>query len=147
MSQLEGIDCVVESRFEGGEIPDGLAVVDASPLLAAGGRGLTLRGGESPPVLRFGRRFAPGELDAVRLSISGVRRGNVRLRWFTADTREPAGTLEMTKAQGGGSLHSQFFFDLANRLPGDRPIELEIEPTSAAGELVTLNELLSLIHI
>ena len=141
VSQLEGIDCVVESRFEGGEIPDGLAVVDASPLLAAGGRGLTLRGGESPPVLRFGRRFAPGELDAVRLSISGVRRGNVRLRWFTADTREPAGTLEMTKAQGGGSLHSQFFFDLANRLPGDRPIELEIEPTSAAGELVTLNEL------
>lgn len=141
VSQLEGIDCVVESRFEAGQLPADLAIVDASPLLAAGGRGLTLRGGEKPPLLRFGRRFAPGEIDAVRLSISGVRRGNVRLRWFTADAREPLGTLEMTKAQGGGSLHSQFFFDLASRLPADGPIELEIEPTSAAGELVTLNDL------
>lgn len=141
VSQLEGIECVVESRFEGGEVPAGLVIEDATPLLATGARGLTLRGGERPPVLRFGRHFAPGEIDAVRLAISGVRRGNVRLRWFTANAREPAGTLELTKAQGGGSLHSQFFFDLANRLPTDGPIVLEIEPTSAAGELVTLNEL------
>jgi len=141
VSQLESLDCVVASAFDGGRVPEGIRLEEASTLPTSGGSGVTLRGGATPPRLRLARRFAPGEIDAVRLAIAGVRRGNVRLRWYTASSREPAGTLDLTKAQAAGTLRNQFFFDLAGRLPADLPVELEMEPTSAAGEVVTITDL------
>ncbi len=141
ISQLESLDCAVATTFDGGRAPRGVRFEDASTLPTSGGSGITLRGGATPPRLVLERPFAPGEADAVRLAIAGVRRGNVRLRWFTAGSPEPAGTLELTKAQAAGTLRDQFFFDLSGRLPADLPVSLEIAPTSAAGEVVTITDL------
>lgn len=140
-AQLYRVECTQETNFDAAQLPAGLAVLDGTPLLGARERGLTLRGGEKPPRIRLGRRFKPGEVDSARLQVTGVRRGNVRLKWFVNDDPEPEGVLELSKVQGGGSLHDQFYFDLATHLPGDRDVELEIEPTTAAGEVVTLREL------
>jgi arylsulfatase A-like enzyme len=141
VSKLKSLDCVVGSRFEGGSLPEGILLADASPMPSTRGHGVTLRGGATAPRLRFARRFLPGEIDAARLTIAGVRRGNVRLRWFVDGQKITAGSMELTKAQGGGTLHDEFYFDLAQHLPASGPVEIEIEPTSAAGELVTLAEL------
>jgi arylsulfatase A-like enzyme len=149
VAQLSSLECVFAADFAGGQLGPGLTLADASPLATAGGHGLTLRGGDRAPRLRVARRFVAGEFDAVRLSIAGVRRGNVRLRWTvpgapaTAAPGAPAtsGALELPKALGGGTMRDQFFFDLAGLLPHGQPIDLEIEPTTAAGEVVTITEL------
>lgn len=141
VSQLERIDCLVSSRFDGDANPAELQLEDASTLPTSGRSGWTVRGGERAPRILVKRNVRAEEVNAVRIAVSGVRRGNVRLQWFEVGSRGALGTLELTKAQGAGTLHNQFYFDLAGKLPADRPVEVELQPTSAAGEVVTVEEL------
>ncbi|MEO8275476.1 MAG: sulfatase [Thermoanaerobaculia bacterium] len=141
LTQLQALDCVVASHFETGVSPSGMTVGEGARPLAAAGRGLTLIGWTTPPRVRLTRVFGPGEVDAARFTIAGLRRGSARLRWFAPGSREPAGFVELARDQGGGTLHDRFSFDLRDRMPADRPLELEVELTSVTGEIVTLGDL------
>ncbi|MBP9146416.1 MAG: sulfatase [Thermoanaerobaculia bacterium] len=141
VAQLSDVECLVGSTFEGRRPGDGLTLADAFPLENESGQGLTVRGGELAPRLVIDRTFGPGEIDAVRLAVAGVRRGNVRVRWTVPGSPAPAGNFELPKSLGAGTIRNQFFFDLSGRLPPGEPVRLEIEPTTVAGELVTLTDL------
>lgn len=141
VSQLSRVDCALAANFDAGWPLPELSLVAGALIGTAGEHGLTVRGGETGPRLRIARTFAPGEIDAVRLGVAGLRRGSVRLHWSVAADSGLSGSLELTSAQGGGTLHDQFFFDLAGRLPASDPVALDLEPTSLGGEVVTVSDL------
>ncbi len=93
--------------------------------LTSGTHGLTPRGGATAPRLLVERRFAAGEIDAVRLTVAGVRRGNVRVRWTVPGSDAVAGTLDFPRALAGGTLRDQYYFDLTGKLPAGESVELE----------------------
>jgi arylsulfatase A-like enzyme len=120
-------------------VPAGLELVEGSRIERPGG-GLTVRGGWVAPRLALRRPLAAADAEAIRLVVSGLRVGWVRARWTGADGA-PGGEVKLHRAEGTGALRDHFLIDL--RGAGARPAELrlELEPTTAAGEIVTLSEL------
>jgi arylsulfatase A-like enzyme len=141
-AQLREVDCVLEPALAQRVVPDGVHLgADAAVLDSSGEYGLTLRGGAAAPYLDFARRFEPGEIDALFVRIAGVRRGAVRVSWQGSGEKEVVGRLELPKESGAGTLHDNFLFDLTGRLPGASSFTLRLEPTTVAGEVVTVSEI------
>ena len=141
-AQLREVECVLAPVLAQRTVPAGVQLsADSAVLDSSGAHGLTLRGGAAAPSLDFARRFAPGEIDALFVRIAGVRRGGVRVSWQGSGGPEPAGRLELAKEAGAGTLRDNFLFDLTDRLPATSSFTLRLEPTTVAGEVVTVSEL------
>lgn len=105
------------------------------------GSGLVVRGGTTAPRLGLAAAEVPPAVEGARAVIRGVRRGKVRMAWFAADGGG-TGEIELDPSAGTGALRDHFLFDLAAAgAPADRPLRLELEPTTVAGEIVTVAEL------
>lgn len=138
-SDLHDVDCVESLDFATGGLPPGLELVEGTRIERPGG-GLTVRGGWVAPRLALRRTLAAADAEAIRLVVSGLRVGWVRALWTGADGA-PGGEVKLHRANGTGALRDHFLVDL--RGAGARPAELrlELEPTTAAGEIVTVSEL------
>jgi len=135
---LQTVDCAVHFEPADGELAAGLDLVRGARLAGVGG-GTSVRGGDSSPMLRIGRRLAAGSFDSVRLVMTGLRRGKVRLEG-TPEDGEPW-RLELDKTEGTGALRDHYLFRVPAGLVAGVTRELRLEPTTAAGEIVSLREL------
>ncbi len=141
-AQLREVDCVLEPALVQRIVPEGVHLSAGSAVLDSSGvHGLTIRGGAIAPSLDLARRFEPGEIDALFVRIAGVRRGAVRLSWQGSGEKEAEGSLELPKEAGAGTLRDNFLFDLKGRLPATSTFTLRLEPTTVAGEVVTVSGL------
>ena len=141
-AQLREVDCTLEPALTERVVPRGLRLSEGSAVLdSSGATGLTMRGGALPPQLDFDHRFEPGEIDALFVRIAGVRRGAVRVTWRQVGGKEPDGHLELPKESGAGTLRDNYLFDLKGRLPATAAFALSLEPTTVAGEIVTVSHL------
>ena len=139
--QLLDVDCRYRQELGDERALAGRIDADTALLEGVGGTGVTLRGGLRAPRIRIDREFAPGELSAARVVVSGVRRGEIRVIWSAPGSTEPLGSVAVKPVFGGGALRDHFFLDLDGRLPADAPVTVAVEPTSAAGEVVTVREI------
>jgi arylsulfatase A-like enzyme len=135
---LRDVRCLQHFEFPDGSLPPGLELVDGT-IVEGVGSGLTIRGGTSAPRLRFQRPLAPDQVNGARVVVSGLRRGKVRFSWQGAPQSESA-TERMSAGAGSGPLHDRFVLDWSGLATSPAPGHLELEPTTAAGEIVTLSE-------
>lgn len=133
-SDLRVLDCSRRTDFDSRDLPEGVELVEGT---VAPGEGLSVRGGTAPPRLRWSAPIAGDDLGSVELLVAGLRRGDLRVRW-----REwpdgPAGERLVARVDGAGSRRDRFVADLAAQLRPDREYQVEIEPTTVAGEVVSL---------
>jgi len=134
---LRDVDCGERFALDSGVLPAGLELERGARLDGVGG-GTSVRGGNSAPRLRVVAPLAAGTFDAVRLVMSGPRRGKVRLEG-TPESGDPW-RLELDKTDGTGALRDHFLFRLPAELAARGPVTLVLEPTTAAGEIVSLRE-------
>jgi arylsulfatase A-like enzyme len=136
---LDRVECVERYEFRGGVLPDAIQLAEGA-IVPRPGAGVSLRGGALPPRLALARSFSGDEARAVRLVVSGLRTGGVRVLWSAPDG-ERKGEVRIERAAGSGARRDQFVADLAGAARTAREFRLEVEPTTAAGEIVTLSEL------
>lgn len=137
-SDLMDVECARRFSFpEGVDSPEAMLV--EGERISDLGAGLTVRGGSTAPRLRIPRPLDPAVVDSARLTVGGLRRGQVRMRWRTVDN-SASGEASLPKSAGTGALRDHFLLDLADAASRGLPFVVEIEPTSAAGEIVTLGE-------
>ncbi len=136
-ADFRALECPERFEFADGSVPPGLRIVDGVAT-SEGGPGLTMRGGLTAPRLALREPQPATGVEAVRVVLAGLRRGQVRLIWSGPGG---GGEVSLPKSAGTGALRDHFLLDLpaAARAPGE--LRLELEPTTAAGELVTLSEL------
>ena len=138
-SDLREVDCVASFDLDADGFPAGLELVEGSRLDRPGG-GLTVRGGWVPPRLALTRPLPGADSAAIRLVLTGLRAGDVKVRWAELDG--PArGETTVHKSAGTGALRDQFLVELGEEPGRVGRVHLELEPTTAAGEIVTLSEL------
>ncbi|MBP1643430.1 MAG: sulfatase [Acidobacteria bacterium] len=138
-SELREVDCARRWEFPDGQLGAGLELVEGARIDSPGG-GLTVRGGNLAPRLAVTAALPAQQAEALRVVVGGVRRGQVTVRWRGA-AGTPAGELALHRSAGTGAVRDRFLFDLRAEDRGRGPLRLEILPTSAAGEIVTVAEI------
>lgn len=138
-ADLLEVRCALHMSFPDGREGEGARLV-AGERIAGLGAGLKVRGGSGAPTLRVTRAVEPAEVDSARLTIGGLRRGEVRVRWRAADD-SAEGSVVLPKSVGSGANRDRFLVDLADAAASGSRFVLEIEPTSVAGEIVTVGEI------
>lgn len=129
-------ECVREFEFDRLGLPEGVELVSGE---LEGGREIVIRGGDAPPRLRWTVPVRGADLSSVQLTVKGLRRGDVRILWSEPGSDSIA-ELVVPRTQGAGAWRDRFLADLSGRLDPEREYWLELEPTTVAGELVTLGE-------
>jgi arylsulfatase len=136
-ADLHEVTCSVRFDTSAGRLPDGLRMSDGS-LLAGVGAGAAVVGGEVAPRLEIGGRFQRSEVSHVLVVASGVRRGQMKLRWRSEQSE---GEAVLHRNAATGARRDRFLFDLSESLPKTaRAVAFELVPTSVAGEVVNLRE-------
>ena len=133
-ADLRVINCAQRADFDSGALPQGVELVEGA---VASGDGLSVRGGTVPPRLRWSAPIAGGDLSSVELLVAGLRRGDLRVRWKEWPNG-PAGERLIARVDGAGARRDRFVADLAGQLRTDREYQVEIEPTTVAGEVVSV---------
>jgi arylsulfatase A-like enzyme len=138
-SDLVDVDCDRRYSFAAGDPESGVRILSGERIAGLGG-GLVLRGGSSAPRLELSGSWQPGSVDSMRLVLGGLRRGQVKVSWRALDGSE-AGEAALPKSAGTGALRDHFLVSLEEASRGPAPFTIEIEPTTVAGEIVTIGEI------
>lgn len=138
-SDLLDVRCAQRFRSAAGGEADAVRLV-AGERIADLGSALTLRGGTEAPRLRITEPVDPAVVDSARLTIGGLRRGALRIQWRAVDGRAK-GEVKLARSAGTGAHRDQFLVDLVEASRSGSRYLLEIEPTSVAGEIVTVGEI------
>jgi len=137
-ADLTGAECARELDVGGGTLPTELELTEGQ-VHPGGEGGLSLVGGAKAPSLRWRKPLDDDEARGLSIEVSGLRRGRLELlRTPVGSAGEPRTTTLDPESSTSG--RHRYVADWSED-PIGGPFRLELRPTTAAGEIVTLERL------
>jgi len=137
-TDLLDVKCAQEFDLTSGTLPDPIELVEGRIHPGSQG-GISLVGGSTAPRLRLRETLQGSEIQGLWMEIDGVRRGQIEVERIPL-RKGAAPRTTVVKPRASGTPRSRYLFDFRPD-PIDQPFRIEIRPTTAAGEIVTLSHL------